>query len=137
MTHPHEPDIHHHGRDMRIEDPIQRTMVEWLHRCVPLPPLGPFWTAVNASPVKLTERQAANQKRMGQKAGIPDLIFCWRGQFVGAEVKPPKRYLSKVQRKVHPEIILAGGVVTTVHSIDELQAFLLGLGVPIRGRLAA
>lgn len=120
----------------RTEDAIQRSMVEFLEQCVPLPPEGPFWTAVNPIPGK-TIAAAGRSKMLGMKAGTPDLIFCFRGKFIGVEVKPPYRYLSKVQKVVHGDISLAGGTVHTVRSPDELQAFLLVLGVPVRGRIAA
>ena len=121
----------------REEDQIQRSMVEFLEQCVPPPPLGPFWTAVNASPVKLSVRQANKQKLMGQKAGVPDIIMCWQGRFIGIEVKPPRRYLSAVQRDAHDAITACDGVTVTVRSPDELQDFLETIGVPMRGRIAA
>lgn len=73
----------------------------------------------------------------GLKAGTPDLIFCIDGRFVGIEVKPLGKYLSPVQRGVHSAIQMSKGITYTVRSIDDLEGFLKGLGVPMRGRLAA
>lgn len=128
----------------RPEDALQRSMVAWLEACVPPPPDGPWWTAVNPLPAK-RKAQAGVSKAMGLKAGTPDLIFCMPhppimgggGRFVGIEVKPPGKYLSPAQRDAHVAIRLSGGITTTVHSIDELEGFLRGLGVPMRGRVAA
>lgn len=125
----------------RPEDALQRGMVEWLNLCVPPPPEGPYWTAVNPLPNK-GKAQAGMSKAMGLRAGCPDFVFCingWlptgagdRGRLIGIEVKPPGKTLSPVQRDAHTAITLSGGIVTTVHSIDELEGFLRGLGVPLR-----
>ncbi len=125
----------------RTEDALQRSMVEWLELCVPPPPEGPWWTACNPLPFK-GKAQAGVSKAMGLKAGTPDLIFCVRGhispgRFVGIEVKPPGETLSDVQRDAHTAITLSGGMTFTAHSVDELEGFLRGLGVPMRGRVAA
>lgn len=120
----------------RTEDQIQRAMVDWLNLCIPPPPLGPYWTACNPLPNK-GKAQAGVSKAMGLKAGTPDLIMCWQGKFIGIEVKAPGRYLSGAQSQTHMSISWAGGLVHIVHSVDELQAFLLVLGVPVRGRIAA
>lgn len=120
----------------RTEDAIQRSMCQWLETCVPPPPEGPFWTAVNPLPAK-RKAQAGVSKAMGLKAGTPDLIFCIDGRFVGIEVKCPAKYLSPVQRGVHSSIQMSKGVTYTVRSIDDLEGFLKGLGVPMRGRIAA
>lgn len=121
---------------IRTEDAIQRSMVEWLELCVPRPPEGPWWTAINPIPGK-TAAAAGRSKAMGLKAGTPDLIFCIDGRFVGVEVKPLGRYLSPVQRDIHSAIQMSKGITYTVRSIDDLEGFLKGLDVPMRGRLAA
>ena len=113
------------------EDALQRSMVEWLNACVPPPPSGPWWTAVNPIPGK-TKKAAGISKAMGMKAGTPDFVFCVSGRFVGVEVKLPGRYLSAVQRDVHSAISTCKGVVHTVRSIDDLEAFMRVLQVPLR-----
>jgi hypothetical protein len=118
------------------EDALQIAMVQWLNLCVPKPPEGPFWSAVNPKPHK-SRAQAGQCKAMGLIPGTPDLIFCVEGKFVGIEVKQPGKYLSPVQRDVHSAITLSKGVTHTVRSIDDLAAFLRVLGVPVRERAAA
>ncbi len=118
------------------EDALQRSMVDWLNACVPQPPEGPWWTAVNPAPNK-SKATAGRSKAMGMKAGTPDLVFVWKGRFVAIEVKLPGKSLSKVQKEVHELIGLAGGVRHTVHSLVELEMFLQVIGVPMRGRAAA
>ncbi len=69
---------------------------------------------------------------MGLKAGTPDIVMCWRGRLVGIELKAGRGRLSLAQIETHDAIILAGGVVTTCRSLDEVAAFLATLGVPSR-----
>lgn len=120
----------------RHEDQIQRGMVQWLNAVVPPPPEGPWWCACNPLPNK-GKAQAGVSKAMGLIAGTPDLIMCWQGRFIGIEVKPPGKYLSKAQKAVHNDIALCKGVVYVVHSLDELESFLRRKGVPIRGNVVA
>ncbi len=69
---------------------------------------------------------------MGLKAGTPDLVLCWRGRLVGIELKAGRGRLSDPQIETHDAITLAGGVVTTCRSLDDVAAFLVMLGVPSR-----
>jgi hypothetical protein len=60
-----------------------------------------------------------------QEVGIPDLLCCYRGRFVGLEVKQLGEEPSPVQRVVLHEIVAAGGyasVVATVKSAEHLLA---------------
>jgi hypothetical protein len=59
------------------------------------------------------------------RVGIPDLLCCYRGRFVGLEVKLPGNSPSPVQRRVLQEIVSAGGyasVVSTLEQVDHLLA---------------
>lgn len=81
--------------------------------------------------------QQAIQKRLGQlgvfvfkvhgsalmPAGLPDLICCVEGMFLGLEVKTPqtKRDVSRVQQYMHGKIELAGGKVFVVCSVEDAE----------------
>lgn len=62
-------------------------------------------------------------------AGLPDLVVCWRGRFLGLEVKRPGHAsdVSPRQRRVHGLIAEAGGVAVVVTSIRESLDALLGV----------
>ena len=60
-----------------------------------------------------------------QRVGIPDLLCCVEGQFIGLEVKQPGEEPSRVQRKVLREIGAAGGITAVVTTVGEV-ADLLG-----------
>jgi hypothetical protein len=57
-------------------------------------------------------------------AGLPDVIVCWKGRFIGLEVKMPgkKGTVSEVQHLVHGKIRHAEGKVCVVSSVSEALA---------------
>lgn len=56
--------------------------------------------------------------------GVPDLIVCWRGLYVGLEVKMPGEKPSPIQRHRGRQIRAAGGCAYVVRSVDEALAAL-------------
>jgi hypothetical protein len=54
-------------------------------------------------------------------AGLPDLIVCYRGWFIGMEVKMPERRdnVSPIQLHVHEKIRAAQGEACVVTSVAE------------------
>ena len=56
-----------------------------------------------------------------QERGIPDIIGCHRGRFIGLEVKLPenKKRLTKYQARQIHLIFEAGGYATSVTSVEE------------------
>ena len=61
-------------------------------------------------------------------AGLPDIIVCARGQFIGLETKMPEKRtnVSAAQFVVHEQIDAAGGQVFVVCSVDEAVARVRG-----------
>jgi hypothetical protein len=59
-----------------------------------------------------------------QEAGIPDLLVCYRGRFVGLEVKLPGNTPSPLQEKVLREIKRAGGIAEVVTSVEQVRSLL-------------
>lgn len=58
-------------------------------------------------------------------AGIPDIVCCYRGSFLGIEVKRPgAKNEQSEQQKVHERnIIKSGGTYLLVDSLDEVVAY--------------
>lgn len=54
-------------------------------------------------------------------AGLPDIVVCARGIFVGLETKNPESRgnVSPIQKHVHTKIREAGGFVAVVCSVNE------------------
>jgi len=59
-----------------------------------------------------------------QEVGIPDLLCCYRGRFVGLEVKMPGNEPSSVQKVVLNEIVSAGGYASVVSTVEEVSHLL-------------
>jgi hypothetical protein len=54
-------------------------------------------------------------------AGLPDIICCYRGRFVGLEVKTPDGKLSKLQEVTIAKIKAAKGEAFKVTSVKEVK----------------
>jgi hypothetical protein len=59
-----------------------------------------------------------------QEAGIPDILLCLWGQFVGIETKQPGSKLRPLQRVVLHEIFMAGGVAAVVETVEQAESLL-------------
>ena len=68
---------------------------------------GGFWFKVHGHP--------------GQRRGIPDIIGCYKGRFIGLELKVPDRRgrVTELQKQVLEEISQAGGIGQVVTSKEE------------------
>lgn len=64
------------------------------------------------------------------KAGIPDLAVVHRGKFIGIELKIKPNKLSKIQKAVHKDLMLAGALTVTCYSLRDVHDF-LALIVPL------
>ncbi len=62
-----------------------------------------------------------------QEAGIPDLLVCFRGRFIGLEVKLPGETPSPLQEKVLREIKGSGGIAAVVTSVEQVRNLLAKL----------
>lgn len=75
----------------------------------------------------LKERGAYCEKIWGggfQSAGIPDIIGCYRGYFIGLEAKVGNNQASEIQKVKIKQIIKAGGFAKVVWTLDEVKDFL-------------
>lgn len=60
-------------------------------------------------------------------AGLPDLVCCIQGLFVGIEVKQPGQNPTARQVFVHNLIRRSGGHVVVAHSVEEASVFIENL----------
>ena len=54
-------------------------------------------------------------------AGIPDIICCIEGRFVGFDVKNEKEKPTKLQESTIRKITNSGGIAMVVRSVDEVK----------------
>lgn len=59
-----------------------------------------------------------------QEAGIPDVLICLWGLFIGMETKQPGGKLRPLQRVVLHEIFMAGGVAAVVETVEQAESLL-------------
>ena len=53
--------------------------------------------------------------------GVPDIICCYKGRFLGLECKLPGGRLTKLQKRTIEKINRAGGVACRVESIEDVK----------------
>jgi hypothetical protein len=106
------------------EHDLQRRIVRMLNTGILRP--GVFWTAINPLPGRDVV-SGAQAKQLGVVAGVPDLVFVYRGYSLWVELKADKRgRLSTVQQAAHLKLTgaldHAGAVVTITSTSDLLEA---------------
>ena len=52
-------------------------------------------------------------------SGLPDLIICYRGQFIGMETKEPGKHPTPIQSLRCEQIRKAGGKSEVIRSVEE------------------
>ena len=55
-------------------------------------------------------------------AGIPDIICCYKGRFLGLEAKLPGGRLTVLQQRAIDKINRAGGIARRVESVEDERA---------------
>ena len=66
---------------------------------------GGFWVKIHGGPM--------------QQTGIPDIVGCYKGKFIGIEVKIPGNKPSSLQTVVLKELEEAGAKCGVAYSIEE------------------
>ena len=54
-------------------------------------------------------------------SGVPDVICCYKGRFLGLEVKLPTGTLTELQKRTIEKINRAGGIASRVESVADVQ----------------
>lgn len=57
-------------------------------------------------------------------AGIPDLIVCYKGRFIGLECKVGKNKPTVLQAVTVKQIINTGGYATVVRTVEEVRTII-------------
>lgn len=57
-------------------------------------------------------------------SGIPDIIICYKGRFIGMECKLPGGRLTELQKRALDKINRAGGIAQRVESVDDARAII-------------
>lgn len=54
-------------------------------------------------------------------SGVPDIICCYKGRFLGLEVKLPSGRLTELQKRAIEKINRAGGIACRVESVNDVK----------------
>ena len=57
-------------------------------------------------------------------SGIPDIICCYKGRFLGLEAKLPGGKLTELQKRALDKINAAGGIARRVQSVDDVKVII-------------
>lgn len=95
-----------------------------------------FWTFINNG-MGRSKVEGGIAKAMGQRAGVPDLLFVYRGRALFIEMKAGKNRPDDNQIKCHGDLATAGAPVATCWSQEDVEAALKGWGVPLRAKVMA
>lgn len=69
-----------------------------------------------------------------QKRGVPDIIGCYRGRFVGLEVKRPVLgRVSDLQEAIIEQINAVGGCAVVVYGVDDVKQVIAALDAALLG----
>jgi hypothetical protein len=115
------------------EDNLQRAVVDFLD--VALPPDALVFAVPNGG--KRHAKEAARMKRLGVKAGIPDLCIIWRGRALFVELKAQRGTISIEQREMHRKIEYCGCPVWVCRTLDAVVGQLANENMPLRALVAA
>ena len=74
---------------------------------------------------------SATRKVYAAGVGVPDIVGCLEGRFVGIEVKTAKGSLRKTQEEFRDRLQAAGGFSGVCRSIDDTERFINS----IRGKI--
>jgi len=78
--------------------------------------------------------EAVMLKKMGVKAGVPDICIVHDAQFYGIELKDIDAPLSQAQKKTHRSLREAKAKLVTCRSVDDVVAALDRWNIPVRCR---
>ena len=57
-------------------------------------------------------------------SGVPDIICCYKGRFLGLEARLPGGRLTALQKRALERINRAGGIARRVESVDDVKAII-------------
>ncbi|MVM31175.1 VRR-NUC domain-containing protein [Spirosoma sp. HMF4905] len=89
---------------------------------------GHFAARINTT--GLYDEKLGKYRPSGATTGVPDVISCIEGHFVGLEIKIGADRLSKKQQQIALQINSAGGFYLIVRSFDDFEKFYAELITP-------
>ena len=119
-------------RRQHPEDDLHVTVAQFLgvEKNLALPE-DAVWTTIEHGGQR-GKREAGRLKAKGLKPGFPDILIVYRGLLICIELKAKYRSLSPKQEAMHEHLALAGALPFVAETVEEVELFLRGCGVPLR-----
>jgi len=58
------------------------------------------------------------------RSGVPDIIACYKGKFIGIEVKTPKGKVSSLQQQNLDSIKATGGLTVVARTLEDVASLM-------------
>ena len=115
------------------KDGLQAAVIQYLSWALPADAVA------NHAPGegKRTRRAQGELKRSGYQRGWPDIEIVWQSRIYFIELKAAAGVMSDAQRDMHRKLRYCGADVLLCRSLEGVGCALRGLGVPLRGSVAA
>ncbi len=126
------PPLKYTSATRRDEERLQNAVVQYF--AIALPKNCEFWHTPNGG--RRSPSEGARFKRMGVKAGIPDLFLLHGGQLCAIELKTKGGRITVSQKAMHARLEALGCPVATCRSIEDVEAF-LAPRMPLKGSVGA
>ena len=119
------------------EDDLHKAVADFLgiEKNLALPE-DAVWTTVEHGGTR-GKREAGRLKAKGLRPGWPDIQIVYRGKLICIELKGPKGRLQLTQLATHERLRQAGALVYTATSVEAVEGFLRGAGVPLKATTGA
>lgn len=105
-----------------LEKHIQQTIITYLQY---LENQGKVYFFRNNSFAGFTERRNGTKGYIkNNKPGMPDIIVCYKGKWIGLEIKNEKGKQSDFQKEAEIQIKKAGGEYYIVRSVEEVESLI-------------
>lgn len=116
------------------EDELQHSVYMALRVLLPGDAVITSWELRNAASVV----EGTRRKRLGCRAGWPDMGVWFAGKVVLLELKRERGgVVSRVQRTLHAQLAAQGFPVCVCRSVEDALDACARMGVPVRGRISA
>ena len=99
-----------------------------------------FWSSIDHGAGKMTPASAGLRKARGVKPGLPDVLVMHpifgHTLVIGVELKATVGRLSPSQHAVGAAFLGCNSHYFVARSVDEVEGFLRGVGIPLSARVA-
>lgn len=98
-----------------LEKDLQKSIIEYLSYRKDV-----YFVRNNSFAGNFLRKDGSKGYIKNNKAGSPDILICYRGEFIGCEIKNEKGKMSELQEEAKKSLEEAGGRYIIVRSINDV-----------------